>query len=225
MSKERNYFRDIKEANLVRPSHIVIYEWAVKELKGVCVCDIACGCGYGSKFLSQHVEKVVGIDISQEAIEWACDKFVSDNLSFYCSNILEDWPVEHQFDTIVSIETLEHVEKPEHFLASLANKLKPNGKLIMSIPNGPLDKSNNNPYHIHYFDSEEISSLIKKYFSGDIAFFSMGYKKNIKHYFMKYLKELGIRNKKGTSRIKSNWIITKGLDKNIGGWMIIANKR
>lgn len=40
-----------------------------------------------------------------------------------------------KFDVITMFHVLEHIENPEQLLKNLKNKLKPNGKLIIEIPN------------------------------------------------------------------------------------------
>jgi SAM-dependent methyltransferase len=42
--------------------------------------------------------------------------------------------LEKQFDTVVAGELIEHVENPAEFLRSVANHLKPSGRLVLTTP-------------------------------------------------------------------------------------------
>ena len=98
------------------------------------VLDIACGDGFGSRFLARNGLSVVGGDICPLVIDHALE------LSQGCLNVefqvldvtccaLED----SSFDAIVSMETIEHVEESS-FLAECSRLIRPGGKLIISTP-------------------------------------------------------------------------------------------
>jgi 2-polyprenyl-3-methyl-5-hydroxy-6-metoxy-1,4-benzoquinol methylase len=98
------------------------------------VLDIACGDGFGSRFLARNGLSVVGGDICPLVIDHALE------LSQGCLNVefqvldvtccaLED----SSFDAIVSMETIEHVEESA-FLAECSRLIRPGGKLIISTP-------------------------------------------------------------------------------------------
>ena len=70
--------------------------------------DCACGSGYGTHFLSNFCEKVIGYDISNAAIEYATQTYSSDRTSF-TSNL--DELSNTKFNSIISIETIEHMEE------------------------------------------------------------------------------------------------------------------
>jgi 2-polyprenyl-3-methyl-5-hydroxy-6-metoxy-1,4-benzoquinol methylase len=102
------------------------------------VLDIACGDGFGSRFLAKNGLSVVGGDICPLVIDRALE------LSHDCVNVefqvldvtccsLED----SSFDAIVSMETIEHVEE-SLFLAECSRLLRPGGKLILSTPQNCL---------------------------------------------------------------------------------------
>jgi len=55
--------------------HLHRYLFACKAVIGKTVLDIASGEGYGSAMLAQAAHKVTGVDISQEAVSHAQDKY------------------------------------------------------------------------------------------------------------------------------------------------------
>lgn len=75
------------------------------------VLDIACGVGYGSYLLAKNpdVKQIVGVDVAHETTEWANDNFSSGKIDFLCDTV-ENFS--GKFDFLVSLETIEHLEKP-----------------------------------------------------------------------------------------------------------------
>lgn len=145
---------------------------AVKELvEDKLVLDAACGTGYGSYILSEVAEKVYGIDISEEAIEYAKSHYNKENLTYSQMSITDIQFEDNYFDVIVSFETIEHItkEQQKQFLEQVLKKLKNTGYLIISTPNDQLMReisygSYVNPYHLCEFNEEEYLEFLKKYF-------------------------------------------------------------
>ena len=54
---------------------------------GQIALDAGCGSGVVSDYLAGKCDKVIGIDASQEAIEFATSKFGSSTLSFHNANL------------------------------------------------------------------------------------------------------------------------------------------
>ena len=203
--------------------HLARYSFAKSFLQNKTVCDIACGVGYGSFYLSQFAGNVVGMDISEDAIEWAKQYFQNDKITFYCADGSNQWPFDKMFDIITSFETLEHVQSPDAFLSQLDYHLSDKGTLFMSVPNGPRDKNKtDNPYHLHHFSAEEFQDLINKYFA-EPQFYSQAYKKNLKHYTAKFLNKTGLAKKQ--RYFLNNYYLSEGLDSNLKTWFVIAKKK
>ena len=136
--------------------HIIRYVFSRQYVKGN-VLDIACGCGYGSYLLTQRnpdISQVVGVDESKDAVEHANKHFKSEKVDFINSTI-EDFNYDKQFDYGVSIETIEHLKKPEK-LVDLFNRNKTK-KLILTFPT--IKSTHFNPYHLHDFKLDDIKKL------------------------------------------------------------------
>lgn len=132
------------------------------------VLDIASGEGYGSYMLSSVANSVIGVDISEEAILFASQKYKSDNLKFIkgeaCNIPLEDCSI----DIVVSFETIEHINNHQRMLEEIKRVLRKDGVLIISSP----DKREytdipkfHNPYHIHELYRKEFEQLLKNNFN------------------------------------------------------------
>ena len=114
------------------------YLFASPFVQGKTVLDIACGEGYGSFYLSSLAKHVVGVDISQEAIDYAASKYIKHNLEFK-TGAASKIPIKDEsvFDVVVSFETIEHMAEADQslFLAEVKRLLKPNGVFLVSTPN------------------------------------------------------------------------------------------
>ena len=149
--------------------HFQRYVFATKFVKGKKVLDAACGEGYGSYLLSGDAKEVVGIDIFEEVIFNAKEKYKKNNLSFISSSI-ETIPMpDDYFDIIVSFETIEHVEEEvqNKFLNEISRVLKPEGILIMSTPNKAVYTDlvdYKNEFHVKEFYYNEYLNFIKRKF-------------------------------------------------------------
>ena len=139
-------------------------------IAGLDILDIACGEGYGCNLMADSARNVTGVDISQEAIKHAEKRYERDNLSFIQGSAtdLSMFP-DGSFDTVVSFETIEHIDEPSQnkFLEEIKRVLRPNGFLVMSTPDKKIysDLHNyHNEYHVHEFYKDDFISFLKKKF-------------------------------------------------------------
>jgi 2-polyprenyl-3-methyl-5-hydroxy-6-metoxy-1,4-benzoquinol methylase len=65
------------------------------------------------------------------------------------------------FDTIVSIETIEHLPDPEGFVERLVGLLRPGGHLVGSVPITPSVDAN--PHHLHDFTDRSFRCLVGRH--------------------------------------------------------------
>jgi len=134
------------------------------------VLDAACGVGYGARILLSNpdVENYVGIDAESAAIEQALlDPF--QNARFLATSA-ENLPFkEDEFDTVVSFETLEHLNDPTRALAEFRRVLRSDGILIGSVPTATFEtfcttQYGRNRFHLHAFTAEQIRTLLERFF-------------------------------------------------------------
>jgi SAM-dependent methyltransferase len=145
--------------------HLERYHWAAQHVHSDDVLDIACGLGYGSAMLSgsARAPRVLGVDRSPEAVETAAARHGSDRVSF---QVVEDAETvslgDRRFSTIVSLETLEHLEHPVAFLRRMHALLTPGGKLIVSAP--VRENPGDNPFHLHCFKHDTLRAVVSEGF-------------------------------------------------------------
>jgi len=163
--------------------HLARYAAALDLVKDKVVLDIASGTGYGSALLAGNAEKVIGVDYSAEAVEYSQKHYPIKNLIFKVGDA-QKLPLEDStIDIVVSLETIEHLPKPELFIQEVKRVLKPGGVLIVSTPNDN-EFTEGNEYHIHEFDFKELDRLMRKYF------------KNFEYYFQGSWFSSGILSKR-----------------------------
>jgi SAM-dependent methyltransferase len=144
------------------------YIFAGEYVKDKYVLDIACGNGYGTEILrSAGATKVIGVDIASSAIDYAKSKYEAKGLSFKIGDA-QKFKYTQMFDTIVSFETIEHLNDPHKFLSSVIDNLRSDGLFIVSTPirvSGNLLDKPRNPFHVREWDENEFNQLLMKYFS------------------------------------------------------------
>lgn len=147
--------------------HFHRYALAARYVSGRVVLDVASGEGYGSALLARYARSVVGVDVSQEAVNHAQRKYASlTNVSFLQGRCEELPFAESTFDVVVSFETIEHIAEQRRFLQEVRRVLKPDGLLILSSPNRAAYRKDSaqNPFHVHEVDRAELESLLRGVF-------------------------------------------------------------
>ncbi len=159
---ERLSFSDAGQYSGLEASiHMARYAFARPLCVDKVVLDMACGEGYGSRLLAQWgARRVVGVDISAEAIDQAQRLFASDSVEFRreAADTIDSALTPCTFDLIVSLETIEHVPDPVALLESFKRLLKPGGVMVISCPNDwwyyPRAEERN-PFHLRKYTFDE----------------------------------------------------------------------
>ncbi len=148
--------------------HLHRYAYATQFVQNKKVLDLACGEGYGSYLLAKTAISVVGIDIDENSIKHARNKYIKQNLEFKAGSITEVPIVgESLFDVAVCFEALEHIEDHQKLLSEVKRLLTPDGVFIVSTPNKTVytdEPQFNNPFHVHELYFDEFRELFEKYF-------------------------------------------------------------
>ena len=98
---------------------------------GVDVLDVACGTGVlVPDYLARNVASVTGVDISQEMVKIAREKFSQENVRFLCQDV--ETMAGEQFDVIMVYNAFPHFPDPENLIRTLSAMLKPGGTLTVA---------------------------------------------------------------------------------------------
>jgi 2-polyprenyl-3-methyl-5-hydroxy-6-metoxy-1,4-benzoquinol methylase len=116
---------------LMNNIHSFFYE---RVSQGAKVLDLGCGIGAVADSIARHTNaKVLGIDMNENSITFAKQKFQHPNLQFMLGDVFKDIPPTQTFDVIVLSSVLEHLERRATFLEELNQKFKPQ-KFLIRVP-------------------------------------------------------------------------------------------
>jgi 2-polyprenyl-6-hydroxyphenyl methylase / 3-demethylubiquinone-9 3-methyltransferase len=110
-------------------------ERSIRPLAGKSALDVGCGAGLLCEPLARLSARMTGVDAAAENIAAAKAHAAQSGLSItYHAGELAAAQL-GQFDLVTSMEVIEHVTDPADFIAGLAERLKPDGLMILSTPN------------------------------------------------------------------------------------------
>jgi len=156
---------DQMSEHLIESEHRGRYLWAADLADGLEVIDAGCGTGYGSEIIAAAgARRVVGVDISQEAIDYARSSSSRTASEFHVGGLHELPFDDASFDLAVCFEVIEHVEEQPRAIAELRRVLKPSGVLAISSPNRDVYPPGN-PHHVHEFVPEELERALAEQFT------------------------------------------------------------
>lgn len=97
--------------------------------------DIACGPG---TFIGNFLDnRSIGLDISNNQINYAKNTYNSLSNQFYVKDMNNEFNDEARYDVITLLEFIEHISSEEvnSLILKCKNKLNENGKIIITTPN------------------------------------------------------------------------------------------
>ena len=173
--------------------------------------DIACGPG---TFIGNFLDKKsIGLDISDNQINYAKNRYSSLSSQFYLKDMNKEFNDEKNYDVITLLEFIEHIspEEVNNLVLECMNKLNKNGKIIITTPNyrglwlliekivsfiGPVD-----------YKQQHINRYTKKRIEKEINFENVTVKKYINFgIFLSFVStNLGFKAHKIISRIFKNF--------------------
>jgi len=115
--------------------------WMCSQAQGDSVLDIGCSQGITTLLLAREGFKAVGIDISEDAIDYARGEqekelpSVRERIEFLCTD-LAGLDAAREFDTVILGEVLEHQAHTAKFLKTAASHVKAGGTLVVTVPFG-----------------------------------------------------------------------------------------
>ena len=149
--------------------HVARYEYVSDAARGKRVLDLACGSGYGSAILARTAARVVGVDVSPDAVAVAAVRYAGADVRFLCGDARRVPLAPEQFDLVTSFETIEHLPDGDidAYLDEVHRVLVPGGRVFVSTPDRDsysLGGATGNPFHLHEFNREEFTARIGRRF-------------------------------------------------------------
>ena len=194
-SLERIYPDDPQSAELegaeVIRFHLERYQFAKEHLRPGLIADIACGSGYGSQLLASTGSTIIAVDSDRDAVEYANLHYPHPSITFLCADAMDFfWGT--QFQSVVSLETIEHLRDPAGFVKHMSRELAPGGRFIASAPVTPSMDAN--PYHLNDFTDKSFRKL----------FLDCGLKEITSKLQVQPYKPFQLMKKQGLRRVRKN---------------------
>jgi SAM-dependent methyltransferase len=156
---ERLSIKDLRTQ--VGKEHLARYSMAAGLCSSKDVLDAGCGLGYGSALIaSAGAARVVGLDSFGGLVSESADGAVS-----YVRGDAVHLPFKNNaFDAVVSLETLEHLNRQRGFMEECYRVLRSGGLFVFSTPNrwvtSPFLTKPGNPFHTKELTLHDIQGLI-----------------------------------------------------------------
>ncbi len=105
----------------------------IEKSEGKIITDIGCGCGRNLIYASKYASKLIGVDLSNQSLEFAKNFIQSNNLELVLGNNLEI-PLDSDFsDLVVSDGVVHHTGDTVGAFKECVRVLKPNGLLYLAV--------------------------------------------------------------------------------------------
>ena len=158
-----------KSNSFVVLAHVHRYLWVQDYLDGGICLDAGCGSGYGTNHLAEKckMEKIIGIDIDEQAIAYCQKKFQKPCLEFKQMDVTQMNFPDNYSDNIISFDVLEHLDQngQDKFLHEVARVLKPSGTAYIGCPNGKkIANWKPNKFHLNELTQSQFEEELAKSF-------------------------------------------------------------
>jgi len=141
-----------------------------EQFVGKLVLDAGCGVGYSSAFIAESgARRVVGVDISSEAIQYAREHYKLNNLEFEVMDCTSLGFLNESFDFVCSLDVIEHLDDTAKYLSEIHRVLKTGGIYYLSTPNRNATslkgKKPSWAFHVKEFSLHELREVLGTHFS------------------------------------------------------------
>jgi ubiquinone/menaquinone biosynthesis C-methylase UbiE len=134
---------------------------------GSALLDLGCGLGVGTRFLAPLFQRVVGVDVSTEAVEEARRRTSAPHVSFVSLKTFTAQPQPGLFDVVTCLEVIEHTLEQDRLVRMVRERLREGGVAIFSTPNVLHTRAHgiHNPFHVKELTREEFLTLLQPHFA------------------------------------------------------------
>lgn len=157
------------EDRIMAARHEFAYKFARQYVSGLnVVVEVGSGEGYGTSLLSASCQRITGVDVDAETVEYANKKYRSANCDFQVADG-RDLPFDNGYaDAVVSFQAIEHVQEDESMIGEMGRILKPGGVALVVTPNRltrlePGQKPFNR-FHVREYSPVEFRKLLSTAF-------------------------------------------------------------
>lgn len=198
MDAER-VFPDYNDPQFIH--HLCRYHFAGQFADGRHVLDNGCGMGYGADYLSKFALSVTGVDISEDAVNYAIKTYRHPNLTFRQMNSTELKFKNESFDMAVSFEIIEHLSPYEcnKYLKEIKRVVKKGGIILISTPNNDTASLHLKSmgisicqHHINNLGIREFKKLLNSHFES-FEIYGQSLRGSLLYTFLRYIDIFNLR--------------------------------
>ena len=155
----------VPEENYWFQRHVAAYRYAAGIAAGRRTLDAGCGEGYGANILADTASEVVGVDVETAVVDRAAARYA--RARFETANLVALPYPDGAFQSVVSLQVIEHLQGPQDFVAECHRVLAPGGVLIISTPNRLTFSPDGmrNPFHTFELSPGELRETVGQRFS------------------------------------------------------------
>jgi len=152
----------------LRLMHLKAYEEAAGHAVSADVLDVGCNTGYGTLRFLDVARRVVGVDVSDRAIEVARASTRDGRPEFVViDGITLPFP-DDSFDLVVSFQVIEHIEDPVPYLREIRRVARPGATVLFTTPNAGTRLYRGmkpwNRFHVREYLAPELEAELSEVF-------------------------------------------------------------
>lgn len=140
LHNERDFLESVTHTYVTSdsPQDRTIKEMAVRAFapflnQGQVALEMGCCDGYMTSLIAPRVAELDVVDGSSTWLDRARSRGIPN--ARYFLSLFEDYVAERRYDIVFATYVLEHVADPQQFLAKVRALLKPDGLLLLVVPN------------------------------------------------------------------------------------------
>ena len=164
-----------KSDNFVFQRSLLAYYRAAELVEGD-ILEIGTGTGYGVEIIAPVAKRFISVDkqLPQNILQL-------DNVEYFDMTVPPILFENCSFDSVVSFQVIEHIEKDLDFVNEVARVLRPGGRFVVSTPNAPMSLTRN-PWHVREYCAEELQNILECNFSKVEVYGVVGNEKVMEYY-------------------------------------------
>ena len=166
-----------KSDNFVFQRSLLAYHHAAGLVEGD-ILEIGTGTGYGVEIVAPNATRYITVDK-----QLPDSPLQLENVEYYYMEVPPIGFENSSFDSVVSFQVIEHIEKDIEFVREVSRVLRPGGKFVVSTPNAPMSLTRN-PWHVREYNADELRNLLECHFSKVEAYGVVG-NENVMEYYRK----------------------------------------
>lgn len=152
------------------------YKFAARMLpqnKKIRILELGCQEGIGALLLGEAGHQVLGVDFDKDAILYAQNNIIKNNISFRSADFMGKRF--GKFQAVVSLDVIEHInrKREDKFLKTICVNLLTSGFALIGTPNVTAEQyasKYSRAGHVNLYSAERLETFLRKYFDNVYIF-------------------------------------------------------